>query len=48
MTEDTPPLGQPSPGLEQIAGPQKIMLALAALGAAVFMSALFYLFIVMQ
>jgi hypothetical protein len=48
MTKDIPPLGRPNPGLERIAGPQKIMLALAALGAAVLMSAMFYLLIVMQ
>lgn len=41
-------MGQPNPELEQIAGPQKIMLALAALGGAVFMGAMFYLLIVMQ
>ena len=43
VTEDTPPLGPPNPELEQIAGPQKIMLAVAALGAAVFISAIFLL-----
>ena len=48
MTDNTARLGQPNPELEQIAGPQKIMLALAALGGAVFMAAMFYLLIVMQ
>jgi hypothetical protein len=43
VTEDTPPLGAPNPELEQIAGPQKIMLAVAALGAAVFISAMLWL-----
>ncbi len=48
MTEDMPPLGRPNPELDRIAGPQKVMLALTALGTAVFMAAMFYLLIVMK
>jgi hypothetical protein len=48
VTEDLPPLGAPSPEFDHIAGPQRIMLTLAALGGAVFLSAMCYLLIVMQ
>jgi hypothetical protein len=43
MTEDTPPVGQQDAQLAQIAGAQKIMLAVAVLGTAVFISAMFLL-----
>jgi hypothetical protein len=48
MTGDTPPLGQPNAELEQLAPLQKVMLGLAAIGAAILFPALFYLMFAMN
>jgi hypothetical protein len=48
MSGDTPPLGQPNAKLEQLAPLQKVMLGLAAVGAAILFPALFYLMFAMN